>query len=112
MNSRVFIFEMPRRQALGLTEAFGPIVPLIVPEKRRPSVFNPTSFAEFMREELAANSFDPAVDYILLAGGLIGNALLVTAAVAAYGNVKLLLWDASAERYESRDLCIQETNRA
>jgi hypothetical protein len=110
MNSRVFIFEMPRRQALPAD--LGPIVPLIVPEKRRPSVFSPTSFAEFMRDELAANGFDPAADQILLAGGLIGNVLLVSTIVAAYGSVKLLLWDASAERYESRDLCLKEFTRA
>jgi len=102
--SRVFVYEIPRTMDMKTAEGFGAVTPIVTRDRRRPSVFNPNDFSDFVVDELSVAKFDPATDFICVAGQLIGNVLLVAAAVSAYSNVKLLIWDASSEEYKSREL--------
>lgn len=70
----------------------------------RVSPFDPSAIARVFERELANADFDDHSDLLAIAGPTIYTSIMVAQVLARYGRAKLLLYDARATRYVSRDV--------
>jgi len=97
MKPRVFLIERCQYD-LAQAEEYGQVVYLT--ERR----FNPFDANAELRiaDMLATLGFDPSVDLICLTGKVINVAILVGVATAKYGEIRLLMFDATSSAYRER----------
>lgn len=94
---RVFVLEQTANDLSRATE-FGEVMHIFDQGKHRPGLFG-EHFAQAIITQLERKSFDPAIDYVVIAGGMVPMVLMVTALVQEYGDVQLLLYHASIKDY-------------
>ena len=97
---RVFLLE-PCRQNTEDAKRFGEVKYLFLEEGSRSSIWA-EEFTEELLEELDLLEFNPNVDYILVAGGVVPNFIAAAAIGGAYGQFKALLYDAKTSTYKER----------
>ena len=107
---RVFLVEELREgKDASAAGKHGELITLFDGQHRRPPVFRPTSFCEAVIDRLADEGFDPDLDGVVLAGGLIPNSLLLAALAAKCGRVTILMFDASASSYVAKEMDLRST---
>lgn len=99
---RVFMVQYPRRRDISTAglEAFGPIIELLPDDARRPPVFEGSAFVKHVIQRLAAEHYNPAEDYFVVVGSVIGLVLGLIGAISAVDyKLRLLVYNAAANAY-------------
>lgn len=97
---RVFIPVAPGRQKIEGVERWGRIETVLGAEDRDPYA---RDLDRTVAAALEAREYDPARDWLLMAGPMVPAVFLVAIAVSRYGWARVLLYDGGARRYfESR----------
>jgi len=108
MSARVFMPAWTSKFDSGPAEKFGEIIYLMKGE----SIVNPFNTERLISSfdaSLDEHKFNPEVDFIALTGGHIFVSFLLATAAVSYDRLKLLLFDASNERYVERPFFIEQT---
>ena len=111
MTSRVFMPAWSSKFDSAPAKKFGEIIYLMRGEKIV-NPFNTERLVSLFYEELDSQSFDQEADYIALTGGHIFVAFLLATAAVSYDKVKILLFDASTNKYVERVFEVPEESEA
>jgi len=87
-----------------LAESFGKREFLFEREVRSPSPFNMDGYSRAVIRELREKRFDPAIDFLVLAGPTNSVAVLLAVAAREYQELRLLLFDAVKGTYVEKNL--------
>lgn len=92
--SRVFL-AAPTPTDISKAAAYGSIVVLL------PSAHhNVQDLVTTLAGELDASVYDPAIDYILMAGAMLPTAALLAATLEGYDYARVIVFNARAQAYE------------
>jgi len=106
MPSRVFFVTHSQRFNVKPAERFGQVVFLMGSDVVSP--FQTDRIMHTIGTRMLEEGFDPSSDFVALTGGHIFVALFLSFAVAKYGEVKALLFDARYTRYQERIISLTQ----
>ena len=96
---RVIELEETTRLDTSSAESYGALTRLFSRgEQGRPGMFTP-EYADEVSRRLVAISYDPAVDYLLLAGPIVALAAAVSRITAEYGQLNALTYFMPSRQY-------------
>ncbi len=113
--SRVFLIEPTKHLDLAPALKYGELVTVFDPKSLqrraadgsrvfRPSVFNPNEYGRTFLADLERHDFDPDSDYVIVAGGVIGITIAVTAVMLKYGRARLLVFNSTQNEYVDKHI--------
>ena len=97
-TSRAFVLEPCSRLDVSPASKFGEIEYIFQKNDGRPSIWT-EEFAQAAMKKLKACGYDPAIDFIIIAGRIIPMIKLIAALAAEYQNVRVLFHDAIERDY-------------
>lgn len=97
---KVFVVE-PTNLDVRKASRFGCIVQVFEDNDSRSSIWDEAFKVELI-QALDYHGFDPATDYLLVAGGFVPLALAIGTMVAEYGPIQVLLFSATERDYVPR----------
>lgn len=101
--SRVFVYE-PVKTDIAPAQVFGEVVYLFTETIYRPSIWETQALQQAIFDRLVELDFSPDEDFVAVVGPMIPVMLVFTVLDAAWGNYKVLLWNAEHREYQARKI--------
>lgn len=102
---RIFHLQVASKFDLSSANKFGKLE-LLLPEYL--TIANLNYVIEKIRDAFARVSFDPAIDYILIAGHVTLTACLLTTVIFQFSECKTLVFDARVQEYVERMIKLED----